>query len=88
MGVLNSNFYNWLYSKKYFDYEIKPIYLRNSPLCDIKDQELNRLVIDILAAKKADAAANTAELEEKIDRRVYELYGLTDAEIKIIKEGV
>ncbi|MDI6402050.1 N-6 DNA methylase, partial [Balneolaceae bacterium ANBcel3] len=34
LGVLNSNLFNWLYSKRYFDYEIKPIYLRNSPLCN------------------------------------------------------
>ena len=32
LGILNSKLFNWLYSKRYFDYEIKPIYLRNSPL--------------------------------------------------------
>ena len=43
------------------------------------------LVDKILAAKKADATADTRELEHKIDELVYELYGLTDEEIAIVE---
>ena len=43
------------------------------------------LVDRILAAKKADPAADTAELEADIDALVYRLYGLTDDEIAVIE---
>ena len=36
-------------------------------------------------AKKADATADTAGLEAEIDRLVYALYGLTDAEIAVVE---
>lgn len=48
-----------------------------------------------MAAKKADRAADTSDLEREIDdppspgfgvaRRVYRLYGLTEAEIWIVE---
>jgi hypothetical protein len=40
-----------------------------------------------LKAKKSDPAADTSTLEAEIDRLVYELYGLTDEEIRIVEEG-
>ena len=39
----------------------------------------------ILAAKKQNQ--NTATLEQQIDEMVYQLYGLTDEEIKIVEGG-
>lgn len=54
--------------------------------------EIAALVDRILAAKKANPAANTAELESEIDALVYKLYGLTEEEIKVVegkeREGV
>ncbi len=44
-----------------------------------------KIVDKILEAKKADPAADTSALEEEIDRLVYELYGLTEEEIKIVE---
>ncbi|GAA9195586.1 class I SAM-dependent DNA methyltransferase [Helicobacter pylori] len=41
----------------------------------------------ILALKEKDPKANTQELEKEIDALVYQLYNLTDEEIKIIEEG-
>lgn len=48
-------------------------------------QPIITLVDKILAAKKADATADTSELEHKIDELVYELYGLTEEEIAIVE---
>ncbi|NWF65815.1 MAG: Eco57I restriction-modification methylase domain-containing protein, partial [Chloroflexi bacterium] len=48
---------------------------------------LVKLVERILAAKRADAAADVSAWEREIDERVYRLYGLTPAEIKIVEEG-
>ncbi|MDD3740504.1 MAG: Eco57I restriction-modification methylase domain-containing protein [Bacteroidales bacterium] len=85
LGVLNSKLFNWLYSKRYFDYEIKPIYLRNSPLCNTNDKELNRLVKEIIELRNADEKVNISKLISSIDQLVYQLYDLTEEEIKIIE---
>ena len=41
----------------------------------------------ILAAKKSDPEADTNALEQEIDSLVYELYGLTEEETRIV-EGI
>ncbi|GAA8838555.1 class I SAM-dependent DNA methyltransferase [Helicobacter pylori] len=56
-----------------------------------KNQELADKITDcakaILEAKEKDPKANTQESEKEIDALVYQLYNLTDEEIKIIEEG-
>ncbi len=56
-----------------------------------QNQELADKITDcakqILALKEKDPKANTQELEKEIDALVYQLYNLTDEEIKIIEEG-
>jgi len=51
-----------------------------------KQQQLIDLVNQILSAKKGNPAADTTEFEQEIDELVYELYGLTEEEIKIIEK--
>ncbi len=43
------------------------------------------LVDEILALKAGDAAADTSALEAEIDKLVYGLYGLTEAEIAVVE---
>jgi len=51
-----------------------------------KNQEqLIHIVSKILTAKKSNPTADTNSLEAEIDRLVYELYGLTEEEIKIVE---
>ncbi len=45
------------------------------------------LVDQILSAKQKNSDANTSVLERKIDEEVYNLYGLTKDEIKIVEGG-
>ncbi|WQZ37223.1 class I SAM-dependent DNA methyltransferase [Helicobacter pylori] len=56
-----------------------------------KNQKLAHKITDcaqaILEAKEKDPKANTQKLEKEIDALVYQLYNLTDEEIKIIEEG-
>ena len=47
-----------------------------------------RLVDQILAAKRADTAADTRELEWRLDELVYALYGLTEAESTAIERSL
>lgn len=42
-------------------------------------------VNEILSLKSQDPKANTQNLEQEIDAMVYELYGLTAEEIKIVE---
>lgn len=56
-----------------------------------KNQELAHKIIalvdKILKSKEKDPKANTQGLEKEIDALVYQLYNLTDEEIKIIEDG-
>ncbi|WQR86130.1 class I SAM-dependent DNA methyltransferase [Helicobacter pylori] len=56
-----------------------------------KNQELAHKITDcaerILKAKEKDPKANTQKLEKEIDALVYQLYHLTDEEIKTIENG-
>ncbi|GAA8073225.1 class I SAM-dependent DNA methyltransferase [Helicobacter pylori] len=73
--------------------ELKTNNLEKIPIPQIteKNQELARKITDgakaILEAKEKDPKANTQELEKEIDALVYQLYNLTDEEIKIIEDG-
>ena len=41
-----------------------------------------------LQQKQQDPAADTSSLEAEIDRMVYELYGLTEEEVRVVEGGV
>lgn len=88
LGIINSKLFNWLYSKRYFDYEIKPIYLRNSPLADTNNKELNTKVKKLLASKTGYDNLSKSKLITDIDNIVFELYGITNDELKIVEESM
>ncbi|MCQ2712947.1 class I SAM-dependent DNA methyltransferase [Helicobacter pylori] len=73
--------------------ELKTNNLEKIPIPQIteKNQELADKITDcaeqILQAKEKDPKANTQGLEKEIDALVYQLYHLTDEEIKIIENG-
>ncbi len=72
--------------------ELKTNNLEKIPIPQIteKNQKLADKITDcakaILEAKEKDPKANTQKLEKEIDALVYQLYNLTDEEIKIIEE--
>ncbi len=74
-------------------YRYKKAFIERLPIPQItpQNQELARKITDcaeaILKAKEKDPKANTQRLEKEIDTLVYQLYNLTDAEIKTIEEG-
>ncbi|WP_121013583.1 class I SAM-dependent DNA methyltransferase [Helicobacter pylori] len=74
-------------------YRYKKAFIERLPIPKItpKNQELahkiTALVDKILQAKAKDPKANTQGLEKEIDALVYQLYHLTDEEIKIIEDG-
>ncbi|OPG30887.1 class I SAM-dependent DNA methyltransferase [Helicobacter pylori] len=74
-------------------YRYKKAFIERLPIPKIttKNQELAQKITDcaerILKTKEKDPKANTQELEKEIDTLVYQLYNLTDEEIKIIENG-
>ncbi|GAA7050667.1 class I SAM-dependent DNA methyltransferase [Helicobacter pylori] len=74
-------------------YRYKKAFIERLPIPKItpKNQELADKITDcaerILKSKENDPKANTQELEKEIDALVYQLYHLTDEEIKIIENG-
>ncbi|GAA8613158.1 class I SAM-dependent DNA methyltransferase [Helicobacter pylori] len=74
-------------------YRYKKAFIERLPIPKItpQNQKLADKITDcakaILEAKEKDPKANTQELEKEIDALVYQLYNLTDEEIKIIEDG-
>jgi adenine-specific DNA-methyltransferase len=64
---------------------MKKIYLENLPIIKVtekREKPFIELVNQILTIKQSDPNADTSQLEREIDLLVYELYGLTEEEIK------
>lgn len=69
-------------------YMMQKIFLDKIPII-IADENHENLIIElidqILAAKKSDSHADTSALENEIDQLVYDLYGLTEEEKRIVE---
>ncbi|WP_187863373.1 Eco57I restriction-modification methylase domain-containing protein [Helicobacter pylori] len=100
LGVLNSSFMSWYARENFKDKHMSGGYLglnkgnleklpmfeltkSNQPTAD----KITALVDKILQSKEKDPKANTQGLEKEIDALVYQLYNLTDEEIKTIENG-
>lgn len=93
LAILNSNLVAflmniWSISRRggYLEYKVQ--YVEKIPIKNIspKDQKpFIDLVTQILAAKKQDPNADTSALEKEIDQMVYQLYDLTNEEIKLVE---
>ncbi|HVD03946.1 MAG TPA: N-6 DNA methylase [Candidatus Dormibacteraeota bacterium] len=98
LGILNSSLFNWLFSTRFFDYEVKPVYLRVAPLADSNDVELGARVSRIMDLRRrlevvrtgheAEAVARQLKnTDREIDAIVCRLYGLTTRETLMINES-
>ena len=95
-GLLNSKSVEWYYSRlantlgsggsRGFSIFMKQICVPNSD--SAQKVLITNLVNAILAAKAADPDADTTDLENEIDKLVYELYNLTEKEIAIVAGSV
>ncbi|MDO9549097.1 MAG: TaqI-like C-terminal specificity domain-containing protein [Candidatus Marinimicrobia bacterium] len=91
LGIINSNLIKYYWSIMFSDFkksfpQVTIYSLSQIPIFGTTEHsEMTTLVNQILAAKKADPQSNTSTLEAEINRLVYELYGLTDEEIRIVE---
>ncbi len=93
LGILNSRLSEWYFNQistttgmgtnrwKKYKIEILPI---KEPT-ETEELVLEKLVDQIITAKKSDPNTDTTALETEIDQLVYQLYELTPEEIKIIE---
>ncbi len=99
LGMLHSKLITFVFKTFYAGgglgesgYRYKKAFIERLPIPKItpENQKLARKITDcakaILALKEKDPKANTQKLEKEIDALVYQLYNLTDEEIKIIEE--
>ena len=89
LGILNSKPINYLFATKFLNLAIKAEYVKQIriPTATVTQQKpIIDLVDQILAAKKSNPQADTSELECEIDKKVYQLYGLTEEEIRIVEQ--
>ena len=96
LAVLNSALFNWIFSTRYFDYEIKPVYLRAAPtaftceteLCSAAEAMMQHTLLMSEARTDREGrlySRHADALARRIDRLVYELYGLSDDEIRTVE---
>ena len=95
-ALLNSKAVTFFFKSFYMGGELvgkiryKKVFLEQVPIPYPNEEYENKiiqLVDQILAIKKENLHADTSELEREIDMLVYELYDLTEEEIRIIVEG-
>ena len=95
LAILNSTLFDWYAKHKFYAHndpwaggglEFLTQYMENAPIADRNSEQkaqLTRWVEQILAAP---AGETVPALEHAIDELVYEIYGLTDAEIALIQK--
>ena len=90
LGILNSRYAAQLLTNiRGGDYHIVPEHIRNIPIASATVDVQNKvaeIVLKIIDLKRTQQ--NTSILETEIDKIVYSIYGLTDAEIKIIEQSI
>ena len=95
LGVLNSTAVRFFWLNKFRDDrktfpKIKGEYLKLLPLPKViasQQTPIVKLVDKVITAKQKNHTANTSVLEQEIDKQVYALYGLSEAEIKLVEES-
>jgi len=93
MALLNSKLLNWFYTNQFTNESKLTVNLSKEYLSQIpiykasknQQEDIISIVEKILELKENDFNNDTSALEGKIDLLVYQLYSLTEDEIKIVK---
>ena len=94
LGLLNSKLLDFYYKKKFSTKkedvfpEIQTYLYEQLPIASAsksQQKEITDIVDEILRIKRNDCNADTTQLEREIDKLVYNLYGLTEEEIRVVE---
>lgn len=104
LGILNSKLINFYFANSFIDYNIKPTYISKLPvkmgsiedktkLCNKVKKMLflnNRLneIGNKLTDERTKIEGEIRKTDDEIDTLVYEVYGITEAEKKIIEDSL
>ncbi|QJD94721.1 type II restriction endonuclease [Mucilaginibacter robiniae] len=96
LGLINSSLINYIYQNISQDKgrsfaEVKKVYLEKLPIIKATNRQQNDLsmiVDEIILKKESDINYDISHLEKQINQFVYELYNLTEEEIKIVEEAI
>lgn len=95
LGLINSKLINWYYTNQFTNESTLTVnlskeYLSQIPIINLSDKE-QKLTIDkvdkILSIKKENPQADTSLLEQEINAMVYDLYGLSKEDIKVVENN-
>lgn len=93
LALLNSKlYYIWLYNKGKRKGETLELYQK--PLSEIPIKKVSsdiqnsivKIVDEIIVLKKSNPNHDTSSLERQIDAIVYNIYGLTEEEIRVVED--
>ena len=92
LAILNSKLFEYALLKIYLEgdtFKSKNAIIQNFPVPPIneKSEKIIDIVDSIISKKQGNPSADTSALESKIDSLVYQLYGLTEEEIKIVEQS-
>jgi len=95
-AFLNSSLFKYCFRDNFAELlggtrELRKVFFEPIPVKQISVQEelpFKELIEKILKLKKQNQEADISEIEEEINQSVYELYGLTEEEIKIVEEVI
>lgn len=92
LGVLNSKLLFWYFQNINNEFDqlfpkikVKEFNTLPLPSIELTNDTISNIVSNILNLKKSDRNYDTSELENQIDQLVYQLYDLTEEEIRIIE---
>lgn len=89
LGLLNSKAVRFWHKKVFPEgLHIKIYQLKEIPIPVVsleKQEQIAKIVYQILIAKRKNINSDTSDLENQIDKLVYDLYGLTEKEIAVIE---
>ena len=93
LGILSSRLLIWLFriEKNEFDELFPKIRLEEFkklpiPKQNVFDKDISEIITKIILKKNENNKMDTSTLENKIDKLVYQIYGLTKGEISIIEK--
>lgn len=92
LAIMNSKLFEYSLLNIYLEgdtFKSKNAIIQNFPIPPINKttDRLVELVDSMISAKQISPSADTSALESEIDRFVYQLYGLTEDEIKIVEQS-
>jgi hypothetical protein len=88
IALLNSAILNWFFKKYSTNSNVNSYEVNNLPIPQVSkklQEPINKLVDRMLAAKGKNPQADMSKEESAIDELVYQLYGLSEEEVKIVE---